>query len=137
MSKPDLDLHQLHIDRQPDVGAPLSIRVSFQVNLLLERDSNFPPLARILPAPGQKVALPVFWAEEGIKAPPPDQLDLLWVSLRIASLSGPLLGTVSGLMALLLLVFTLLFCVRKRERRKGHLLESYETVPFQDIVRPL
>ena len=83
------------------------------------------------------MALPVFWAEEGIEAPPPDQLDLLWVSLRIASLSGPLLGTVSGLMALLLLVFTLLFCVRKRERRKGHLLESYETVPFQDIVRPL
>ena len=56
--------HGLYIDLEPTMGAPLSIQVRFQVNLVIEPDSNFPPLSNIT---SPLTVLPTFWAQEGFE----------------------------------------------------------------------
>ena len=68
----------------------------FKVNLLLQRDEDFPPLSK-LPF-NDTYALPVFWVQEGFEAPPALQQGLLVLVLALPSIVA------SGLPVLLLLV---------------------------------
>ncbi len=43
-------------------------QIRFQLNLLLQKDPDFPPLANL----GKNLTvLPIFWAQEGYELPPP------------------------------------------------------------------
>ena len=89
ISPADLSSHQTLVDLDPVLGGTLSIKARFQMNLVLERDSAFPPLEK-LPV-GKWImqssladnlthvyynsiltkvtVLPLFWVEEGFDAP--------------------------------------------------------------------
>ena len=103
--------HQLYIDRQPEMGVPLSMRVRFQVNLLLEQDSNFPPISTLNSG---RVALPVFWAEEGIDGPAPSDLDKLYLVLKLPAWSGLVLASILAFLALIFRCVPLVCCLKTR-----------------------
>ena len=68
MEAPNVDDHEMYLDLEPQLGAPVGIQIRFQLNLLIQRDPDFPPLANL----GKNLTvLPIFWAQEGYDLPPP------------------------------------------------------------------
>lgn len=126
-------LHLPQIDVEPTFGAPLSIKIRFQVSLLLERESNFPPLTKLT---SQQTLLPVFWVEEGFSSPPDKELTILQFGLHLpfyVAVGLPLLVTIT---ALLLFGFAVLCCTHKTifEPPSHFVMSKYETVPCEDLT---
>ncbi|TRY75075.1 hypothetical protein TCAL_08572 [Tigriopus californicus] len=129
----ETELHLPQIDVEPTFGAPLSIKIRFQVSLLLERDSDFPPLTNLT---SQQTLLPVFWVEEGFGSPPDRELTILQLGLHLpfyVAVGLPLMVTVT---ALLLFGFAVLCCTHKTifEPPTHFVMSKYETVPCEDLT---
>ena len=60
--------HEMYLDLEPQLGAPVGVQIRFQLNLIIESDQDFPPLANLAK---NLTVLPIFWAQEGYELPPP------------------------------------------------------------------
>ena len=78
MSHPSKEDHEMYIDIEPILGVPVNMQIRFQVNLLLNRDSSFPPLAKL---PNELTVLPIFWAQEGYDTVPESTLLLMDIAI--------------------------------------------------------
>jgi len=74
VSPPTEEDHQMYIEIEPKLGVPVNMQIRFQVNLLLNRDSAFPPLANLS---SDLTVLPIFWAQEGYNTVPDSTLMLM------------------------------------------------------------
>ena len=96
---------------EPNLGVPVSMQIRFQVNLLLQRDSAFPPLANLRE---DLTVLPIFWAQEGYDTVPDSTLTLMDVAIL-----APHLATGGLILGFLLLGIALIsasiinYCKRK------------------------
>ena len=87
--------HELYIEIEPNLGVPVNMQIRFQVNLLLRRDSAFPPLANLQQ---DLTVIPIFWAQEGYDTVPDSTLTLMDIAIL-----SPQIAT-GGLILFLLLL---------------------------------
>ena len=67
VSEPLPEKHELYVDLEPHLGAPVGVQIRFQLNMLITPDAAFPPLSNLTE---KLTVLPIFWAQEGFKQPP-------------------------------------------------------------------
>ena len=97
---------------EPNLGVPVNMQIRFQVNLLLQRDTAFPPLAHLKQ---DFSVLPLFWAQEGYDTIPDSTLTLIDVAILAPQLAT--WGLISSLLLLggaLISASSINYCKQKR-----------------------
>ena len=93
MTLPDPQEHRTVVEVDPALSTPITIKARFQLNLVIRKDSSFPPLQNLPLQEGEVSVLPMLWASEGFHMPDeqgPDSIDFsycfVWASNSILNL---------------------------------------------------
>ena len=119
VSPPTKEDHEMYIEIEPTLGVPVNMQIRFQVNLLLNRDSAFPPLAKLQ---NDLTVLPVFWAQEGYNTVPDSTLMLMDFAIL-----APQIATGGLILCLLLLGGALISATVIKEWKRNRAHVSLET----------
>ena len=121
MSPPTAALHESYFEMEPTLGIPLAIQIRFQVQLMVEPDESFPPLAK-LPHP---YLLPLFWAQEGFDS---RTEGINFTVIKLALLLPKLTSLVLFPAAVFLMSSLMSLCIVSKMSNLGH----YSIVPREE-----
>jgi len=62
LSPPDASSHEFSLQLEPNLGAPVQAKIRFQLNIMVQPDKAYPPMANLTQP---LTVLPILWAEEG------------------------------------------------------------------------
>ena len=119
MTPPDPQEHRTLVEVDPALSTPITIKARFQLNLIIRKDSAFPPLQNLPLEEGEVSVLPMLWASEGFHMPDEQGFLPLYVALN-----APDVVTVAFPLSLLLAAVLCLFVPviswkRKLKRSSG------------------
>ena len=122
VAPPDPREHETLVEVDPKLSTPITIKARFQLNLIIRKDSAFPPLQNLPLEEGGVAVLPMLWASEGFHMP--DEQGFLPLYL---ALNAP--DVVAVALPLSLLVAAVLCClvpvVSRRRRRRNRERSSF------------
>lgn len=131
-------LHRSYLDLEPSLGGSLAIQMRLQVNLVVERDENFPPLAN-LSSEEDLTVLPMFWVQEGFDSPDRGSLIKLYLALQAPDIARFGLPTLVLLLATVLICAPVLCCRTSKNfeyplKKTKKAFPMYDMIPFDDIT---
>ena len=126
--------HELYIEIEPNLGVPVNMEIRFQVNLLLRRDSAFPPLANLQQ---DFTVIPIFWAQEGYSTVPDSTLTLMDFAILSPQLATGGLILVFLLFGGTIIVITVIkHCKRRRSLLSIEMLYGGKTESDAETCKP-
>ncbi len=109
MSEAKQQEHELYIDLEPHLGAPVGAQVRFQLNMMITPDPAFPPLRNLTE---NRTVLPIFWAQEGFDRAPPGSMFKMELALLLPDIFADGLIVLCLLIGLSLISSPLVKCIR-------------------------
>jgi len=110
--KPDKEKHQFYVDIAPDFGFPLAIRPRFQLNVVINRDTDVPIMSNF----AEELILPFLWAQDGFSEPSVEMAEAIKFGLaapaKLSLLGGVAMLALGGCLLLGSLIW--LFIVKRQ-----------------------
>ncbi len=82
VTPPDPDQHKMYLEVDPKLSAPITLHARFQLNIIIRKDSGFPPLANLAREEGEATVVPMLWAGEGFHLPDEGGLFPVYLALN-------------------------------------------------------
>ena len=119
MTPPVPQEHKTLVEVDPALSTPITIKARFQLNLIIRKDSAFPPLQNLpLPEGGVSV-LPMLWASEGFHMPDEQGFLPLYIALNLPDVVTVAFPLGLLLAAVLCFIVPLISWKRKLRRSSG------------------
>jgi len=108
--KPEKEKHEFYVDISPKFGFPLAIRPKFQLNAIIERDTNIEVMSGFREEP---LVLPFLWAQDGFSEPSEEMAHKIATGLKVPGLATPA-GALLLVVGLVMLALSLIWGVWAR-----------------------
>ena len=131
VTPPNHTEHRTVVEVDPLLSTPITIKARFQLNLVIRKDSAFPPLQNLPLEESGVAVLPMLWASEGFHMPDEQGFLPLYVALNlpdVATVALPL----GVLLAAVLCLFVPVICWRRKLPRSSG-IEKIFTNDKKDI----
>jgi len=119
--KPEKEKHEFYVDIAPKFGFPLAIRPKFQLNAIIERDTDIEVMSQFQEEP---LVLPFLWAQDGFSEPSEEMAHKIATGLKVPGLATPA-GAFFLVLGLIMLASTLAWSTWARRAGGAGGAETY------------